>query len=601
MIQNAPQARTEDRLLFGLTPFDDESFFGFTARLAVWNCFDSRLHLLKSAGFSDLRSQGLDAALNDCGTLARRLQLSEEQLDHLTGRRDPELRQYREQMALGMRRVSPTSLRKAAYHRAGWTLKNLPFCAESWDILVDRCPACDRRLGWGAVLEVELCEHCSFDLRTASTPQVPVSQRPMLSVLADLIGRDPQRRSKLLPNIPPCSSFLVFRLAMSFARAAAVTETGTKLRRSAALKRAEHMAAGMQILLGYPASFNDLLPPGNARLPEFFQEVHTTGEARRLFEQMFFAWEPCRHGPSRLRRRREDGGKLTLREAAQEMRLENRDVRRLIDGGFFGAPQRRGAVRKLQWLDPGDVGRATKILADRMSFQEFSQTFKIPVRGVAQMVSLGTLDRNQEPIVRELYSAPQLYRNEAEQFAGRLHALCHLPRRSLSVLPLEDAFHGIGGQEKPWGPVLRAVLEREITLYFEYAPSDSLQIGKLQISQLLASELLARKRPELLDVSGLLVSEFIDGLMTRVEIESYLNCFPRDLSWLITEGHISTTPRLDEVAELGRNLISSREINWRWRNSPALGELLTRDHGIKRVVGPFWLRTAVEEHFARKT
>ena len=86
--------------------------------------------------------------------------------------------------------------------------------------------------------------------------------------------------------------------------------------------------------------------------------------------------------------------------------------------------------------------------------------------------------------------------------------------------------------------------------------------------------------------------------MTRVEAESYLNCFPRDLSWLMAEGHLHTSLSRQDVAELGRNLISSREISWRWRVSPSFREAMAKDRGIKRTLGPFWARAAVEGYFA---
>lgn len=86
--------------------------------------------------------------------------------------------------------------------------------------------------------------------------------------------------------------------------------------------------------------------------------------------------------------------------------------------------------------------------------------------------------------------------------------------------------------------------------------------------------------------------------MTRADVERYLNCFPRDLSWLIAEGHLRPWPRRDEVEELGRSLISSREISWRWRVSPSFREAMVKGQGIKRTVGPFWERAAVERYFA---
>jgi hypothetical protein len=594
----------ENRLLFGLTPYDEESFFGFTARLAAWNHLDSRRQLLLSAGFEDLRSQGLEAARGDHGRLAWHLRLGDEQLAQMTGRHDPAFRQYREHVTLVARRVAPAALQEVAYHRSGWLLHRLPFCAESWDILIHQCPACLGKLGWANMLHVELCEHCGFDLRKAETAQIPSKQRNMLSLLACLIDRDPCKRSPAQLSVPPhlagCSSFQIFELAMVFARAKSLEKIGVKLSMSTPLQSAAHMAAGMDVIVKYPESFDELTTHRNAALPEFFRRARAYAgrESRPFYENLFSDWEPCPNGPSRLRKRREADGQLTLRGAAREMRLENRDLRRLIDRGLIGTPHVRGVVRKYQWLNPEEVHSAARQLATRMSVKEFSHAFKISVRGVTQLVCLDVLGRNQDALVRELHPTLQLDRAEAERLAGRLLALRHVATPEVPVLPLEDVFRGIGGQEKPWGAILRAALAREVTLYCEETPSETLQIGRLQIAQALAWEVLARRRPELIEVPAPSAFDVASASMTRVEVESYLNCFPRDLSWLLAEGHLSKSLRPDEVAALGGAVISSREITWRWRISPARREELASKYGLTRTLGPFWSRMEVEAHFA---
>jgi hypothetical protein len=594
----------EDRLLFGLTPFDDESFFGFTARLAAWNHFDSRRQFLLNVAFPHLLGEGLQAALEDRGHLAWRLRLSDEQLGRMTGRHDPELDRYRELISLVARRVAPAALRKAPYHRASWALQ-LPYCPESWDMLVDHCPGCQGRLGWVKVLAIEMCEHCGFDLRTAETTTVPKSLRKPLALMAGLIDRDPLKRLPPQLNIPPhiasCSPFEIFELAMVFARATALTKGRAKLTMTTPIKRTAYMAAGMDIICRYPESFDELMTEGNAALPKFFRIARAYGGySIKIYQRLFSDWEPCPHGPSRLRRKRETGGQLTLRSAAQQLRLENRDLRTLIDRGLIGAPKGRGAVRKCQWLDPEEVGSTARRLGDRMSLQEFSHAFKIPIRGVAQLVALKVLARNQDPIVKELHPTTQLHRSAAEEVIGRLLAIRRVPIPEVPVWPIEDVFHGVGGQEKPWGSMLRAALDRQIPLYCDGEVSTALHIGKLQIPQTLAWEILAGDRPDLLEVPDLAQEELSEAPMTRVEVERYLNCFPRDLSWLLAERHLSKELTPQDVAALGQGIISSREISWRWRVSPSLRDALAKEHGIGRTLGPFWSRAAVEDYFAAR-
>jgi hypothetical protein len=473
-------------------------------------------------------------------------------------------------------------------------------------VLVDFCPACERRLGWIRVLTVEHCESCGFDLRKAEGVAIPSSQQKMLGLLASLIDRDPVTRqsvtTQLAPHISDSSPFLIFELAMGFARAVAYTKTQLKIGKLTPERQAACMAAGMEILAGYPKSFDKLMIEGNAALPEFFRRARSGAGANcaAIYDRLYSDWEPCNHGPSRLRREREERGKLTLREAAKQLHLENRHLRLLMDQDLLGAAKRRGVVRIYQWLDQDEVRNAAVRLANRMSLRDFSHSFGMPMRGAAQLVALGVLEENDDPIVQSLHPSVQLRRKGAEAVARRLLALRLPPVPDHPLLPIEDVFHGVGGQEKPWGALLSAALDREIAIYSDDEFSPQLAIRKLQIEAPTARNILAGRLPQLLKVPDLSTMAALPGSMTRSEAESYLNCFPRDLSWLLTEGHMSSELNLDEVAALGRSIISSREITWRWRISPELRETMTLDHGIGRILGPFWPRAAVEDYLGRR-
>lgn len=596
----------EDRILFGLQPHPNESFFGFTARLASYNHFDTRAGFLTRVGFKHLRKQGLDAALEAPGNLAWNLRLSDEQFDRLIGRYDPQGTNYRKFIDCD-RRVSPAGLRNAAYHRAWWALK-LPYCPESWELLIQKCPCCNQALGWHKTLRVETCEHCGFDLRLAETSTVRKRHRKWLALLAALIDPEPSRRaptSLALPvQLAGCPSTQIFQVAIAFARAAAIMagrEAPTVFEPvKGGAQNAADMASGMEILARYPASFDEKMSLGNVTMSRFFRLARTRASpgCGDLMDSLYYDWEPCPHGPSRLRAQRESAGQLTLREAARELRVENRVLRALIDHDLVSAPTGRGVVRKIQWLDPATVREAGRRMNDGMSIPAFSQTYQLPDSGIAQLVSLSLLSINRAPILEALHSEVQLHRSVAEGLAARLLALRHVPPPDILVWPLEDVFHGIGAQEKPWGAILKSALHKEIILYSDNRLSEDLHINKLQISVGLACAILAGERPELLSVPNIMDPPLND-FMTRVEAESYLNCFPRDLSHLIEAGSLSAHPLRREVERLGRDLISSREISWRWRVSPSFREAMAKAHGIKRTLGPFWSRAEVERYFAK--
>lgn len=597
----------DGRVLFGLTPFREESFPGFTARLGAWNCFNSRNHFLKSLGFQDLTDGGFQDALNDRGHLAWRLRVGESELGRLVAREDHEGERYRQQLSLQTRRLSPLGLQTAQYHRSSWTNPLLPYCPESWDILIDQCPSqdCGRRLGWARVIEVDTCEHCGFDLKTAPTTTVPLKDREAFKALADLVGRDADRRiahrDKFPPTVSNASPFDAFSLALALARASANAKTKSNYHQLSAAQKIPHLATGIQMLLDYPASFDDLYATSKITMPPIFKEakksISRESEVGQIYRRLFYDWMPCPHGPSRIRWQREENGQLTLREAAQKLRLENSDLRKLLDEGLIAAPQSRGAIRQHQWLDPVEVEAIRRRLDDRMSVSEFCRQYQISAAGLAQMVELGQVQLSDDPVIAELHADAQIRRSSAETFAQRLASILIVPSPDISLIPLEDLFHGIGGQAKPWGAIIQAALRRRIQLYLDVDLSEQIELRKLRVSTALAKDILASRRPDLRTVPPLSSYRVFRGHFTRTETEDYLNCFPRDLSWLISNGHLDRRMFEPHVETLGQSIISSREISWRWRVSPTLRERLGKDHGIGRVLGPFWSRAAVESYF----
>jgi hypothetical protein len=168
---------------------------------------------------------------------------------------------------------------------------------------------------------------------------------------------------------------------------------------------------------------------------------------------------------------------------------------------------------------------------------------------------------------------------------------------------LEDVFHGIGGREKPWGAVIKAALGGSIPGGLGLEPDGRLRFQRLTIPTQFARELLAGRHPDMLVLPprSPILGPAPD--FSRVEAQRHLNSFPRDLTWLVAEGHLLTdgsgqSIRRVEVETLGRMLISSREICWRWRVSPGLCDALPTERGINRALGSFWPRQVVEAQFS---
>ncbi len=605
MPNQASVVRGNDRLLFPLQPRQDESYLGFTTRLASWNCFENRRDMLRTLGFENLGRRDIDQAAGDTGAIASRMGISHEVLGRLSYRDcEPE---FRSELVYSIRRLSPRALRDAPlHHRRGWMFDRLPYCPASWETLIDKCPGCAGRLGWSLITELHVCEHCGFDLRKASGKTIPPADRRRLRFFAELAEATSPPTMYCDAPLPGAlvgePSILLYRLTDNLGRLIARKEAREVFSKLSRITQAKYLAKGVAMIEEYPYSFDALALDGNKPLPQRLRQMRlgmlANAECARVFDRLLSDWEPCRHGLKRLKRERELSDCLTVREAAQETGLENRTIRHLVEVGLLVPLDSRGVARRYDWLSKDDVRVLVGDLANRMSVREFSRAHQVPNGGVLQLVARGLLDLNISPYVAALHDALQLDRSKAMHLIGRLKRRLRFPPRDCETLTLEETFHGIGNQPKPWGAMLSAALNGDLEIYWSHEDSEHLHLGTLRIGKADAMDIVARRRPELLESPPAADERLRQRHFSRGEAEAYLNCFPRDLGWLLCHGHLDAEMPTEEVEALGRSLISSREITWRWRVSPGMRDALATEHGIPRSLGPFWPRAAVEAHLA---
>ena len=167
---------------------------------------------------------------------------------HFSGRR----------LEIRNRRVSPTSLRASKHHRARWHIKLLSFCPESWEYLIDTCPAsnCGKPLRWGRCIEVDRCENCQFDLKEFEAAKVPSDLRGALSFVGDLLHPEPQVRGEAIRRLPHPLNDLpdneVFDLLCVLTRATMPAD----LNLTSASFDAFYLSRAAKMLLGYPDAFD---------------------------------------------------------------------------------------------------------------------------------------------------------------------------------------------------------------------------------------------------------------------------------------------------------------------------------------------------------
>jgi predicted DNA-binding transcriptional regulator AlpA len=602
-------------VLFPLEPLPDESIAGFILRTARWNYLDCA-SLLRSINavhssmsiWACVASAPAEAA-SRLGTSLQEIKLrayapSAPGEKHMIDYFGTPLERYR--LNLHTRRISPESLRVSVHHRANWEIAALNFCPESWEFLIDQCPRCRGKLTW-RTSELNVCGACGSDLTHVGVTKVDPCDREMLALAASLVHPLEARRRSARATLPETfqtfSETAIFDLALIFSRTLRRHSPDPWLRSD--LRPSSRLAKAMELVFDFPHSFERTVASShhdNVRQSELLLQWGDELASSRYPElRRFGQTVTIMRGPRRLRAMREARGMLTLRETASRLQIQRSAVTRLVRLGAFGSSTQRGAVRVLKWFDPQIVELIGDRLRDRISAREIERTFGLPRTAIEQLVSLRLLHVTDDPAVRELYGGLQFRRHSFNFVIDCVRAALVEPEPDVPRITLADLFQGVGGREKPWGAIIDALLTDQLPGGLALAPAARLRFCDLIVQRQFAEDFLAGAYPHLMvappPAPGLALRDFV----TRLEAERYLNCFPRDLCWLIENGHLANAGdrplriSREEIQRLGSELISSREILRRWRISPTFRDSLSSRYGIERALGPFWPRSAVSD------
>lgn len=352
----------------------------------------------------------------------------------------------------------------------------------------------------------------------------------------------------------------------------------------------------------YPSSFERICDANTDRSSSFFGRLKESTlllnypELDRISPEILDRFAPPSRTRKAMMRQREEEGLLTARIAAAKLGLTRSQLLRLLQAGEF---------RQVSgWYQPGQVEAAAARLANRVSLTRLEKQFGLPRCGTEQLISLGLLKANTDPMVARLFPGLQVDRSSLEDLLAKLGFAVGLPSVREPPATLVDAFRAIGGQEKPWGSVVHAHVTRKVVGGLTHEPNEPFRFSSLTVTPEFARQLASGACPELLAIPPRISDLGPLPPFTRTEVEHYLNCFPRDVAWLIQAGHLEPcgATRLffarEQVVALGNTLISSREIIWRWRVSPELRERLHREGIVRRSLGPFWPRAEITAHFA---
>jgi ribosomal protein L37AE/L43A len=196
------------------TPFPDESLLSLLVRAAEANAFRSFKYILPFAGLEP--SRHLFVAFTQAQYTDALSQLLSLPRAEIAGRMHPHVdnaptQDYVDCFGVALprrwidtksRRVSPNGLRISPYHRFGWMIRPLSFCAETMEYLILNCPHCGKEQRWEGASSVWRCGNCSKSLRHHRPGKVAGNLQKELEAVVAFISHDSKVRAQALSELP---------------------------------------------------------------------------------------------------------------------------------------------------------------------------------------------------------------------------------------------------------------------------------------------------------------------------------------------------------------------------------------------------------------
>ena len=392
-------------------------------------------------------------------------------------------------MDLRHRRIGPVALTSSAHHRANWLNLLLPYCPETLEELVARCPDCGP-LGWIHTRGIDRCESCGNVVPPAKGSYLKPDLAEHYRLAADLMARDAATAASATARLPDAiSAFPRTALVSVMVRAGAVlgperagSRHGHFVRGDAATTVAA-LCAGARLLAGWPktireevdartAAIKTDLPAYEALLDDLRwigRDVHAGGAA--LLTMAF----PVLDG----RTARTLAGEERFYVAAEVNNLlwtSSQELKVLRNAKAIDCEALPSKIRVRGRYRADDVDALRQDLGDSMSPGAAAVELDAPVYAIGQLVARGRLMQPGHRGVRVL-RGPQVSAGSVRVLKAAIAAAGPIPpddARTANFIPLRTALAGVPG-EKPWAEAIEEILAGHVA--FSIANGASAAIG----------------------------------------------------------------------------------------------------------------------------
>lgn len=568
------------KLLFPIVPAQGETILGFITRVVEANYLGSVRTFLRS-GNIDLSVKGdyLTKLSQSPKILADLLGLSVGELGGLWGvhpltedgkRKLGGVYLRPHQICQRIRRFPPAGS-PTLNDQALWMVEHVNFCPVTWTRLIDKCPVCERSLTWPHAQNLHSCGRCNGPLSLRRSKSILRKDREVLTWVLQLFSEDELVVTDAVNQVPTFfeiqSATDVYELVLAFGQAA----YGTRFERSS--KKGpwtpEHLAAGARMVLEYPRSVWDLYrlqtdfaQPPLLRTALRVARDHSQPIVTRNIERLAML-----HRNSAIEGRKGSfllmNDPINLTHAGRLLSTSPSKVRELAEAGYLQTTRARKnfSDSRVTRSSVYSLRKRTEGWFDR---SRIKRGYALPDLALEQLMAMGWLAPEPDLAIRLLRGSGALANESATHLLEALQSLDEA-RAETGYISLQLAFRGVGGREKPWGPVIAAGINGKLPGSLRLIETETAY--KLAIHDTTARAIVMggpeAQMPYTFD--PLQYGEYDRTWLAPFEVEEYLNCTAQDVVWLRNRGHLNKLehekPRYCRISvqKAGAMFMTSRE------------------------------------------
>lgn len=594
---------------------------GYISRLSFENVLGTTKPLLSSIGQLNVHS-GDVTYLTDRVTLPRLAEIAGAKLKHVEALASPRTEGPNRRLEVDWggstmlsrdietrrRRIAPLALASSAHHRADWMNKLLPYCPETFELLVAKCAVCGGGLAWTSAWGIGRCESRKHDV-PSSGEFLPRTLRDDYSVFAMLISRDHITRSQALaglhPDLTAMTGHKLIETVLELGRIE--RQKGQKLQPHFAKSilpsvLAETICRGMSFLTGWPDRIQALAQISlkdrankshiSRRLRTLVMEERGTASVamytNALPELLVDARKQSPNGPTCV---------MLGNELKERSGIDAGEVQRLRDAELIGAKVVHAGERTQVQFDRTLAENFLVAKRGCVDRRKASQLLGIPHYAVDQLIAAGLITLNDHPALVLLRPGSRIELKSIDIIERQLFEKAVGTRSSNQTISLISAMRVFGGALKPWGSIIASLScqsdDTKNLVSFSIASRGGKGIiGRIKVS---VTDFDEQHGDEVADPVAVNVTDTV----SMMDAQDILNSTHGQIQSLAEIGALTLTKqgmsmgaKLSQVLEVANNRISAAEAGARIRHRHSRVGNMLASFGLRALSGGGYDRSA---------